>query len=194
MLKDMNEWTEIRLAVSSGEISAHTFCTISTLNATPKYVIDKALGDNRNSMRWIFSFLRASSGVPLPVPKLKSHPAGEIQPALTIERPAAPIARPQKCFSGTLASAWKIWIGEAKGEEERKRRSKSDFLRYKTSKGLFADFYAMRHSFITNLCRANVSPRTALARHSDIRLTMNTYSHVGQQEQAAAIGMLKGVE
>ncbi len=33
----------------------------------------------------------------------------------------------------------------------------------------------------------------ALARHSDIRLTMNTYSHVGQQEQAAAIGMLKGV-
>ncbi len=39
------------------------------------------------------------------------------------------------------------------------------------------------------LCRTNVSPKTAqtLARHSDIRLTMNTYSHVGQQEQAAAI-------
>ncbi len=53
---------------------------------------------------------------------------------------------------------------------------------------------AMRHTFITNLCRANVSPKTAqaLARHGDIRLTMNTYSHVGQQEQAAAIGMLKG--
>ncbi len=53
----------------------------------------------------------------------------------------------------------------------------------------------MRHTFVTNLCRANVAPKTAqaLARHSDIRLTMNTYSHVGQQEQAAAIGMLKGV-
>ncbi len=54
----------------------------------------------------------------------------------------------------------------------------------------------MRHTFITNLCRANVPPKTAqaLARHSDICLTMNTYSHVGQQEQAAAIGMLKGVD
>ncbi len=31
-------------------------------------------------------------------------------------------------------------------------------------------------------------------RHSDILLTMNTYSHVDQQEQAAAIGKLKGVE
>ncbi len=53
----------------------------------------------------------------------------------------------------------------------------------------------MRHTFVTNLCRANVSPKTAqaLARHSDIRLTMNTYSHVDQEEQAAAIGMLKGV-
>ncbi len=33
-----------------------------------------------------------------------------------------------------------------------------------------------------------------LARHSDILLTMNTYSHVGQEEQAAAIGRLKGVQ
>ena len=95
-----------------------------------------------------------------------------------------------------LVSARKIWISEAKGDEERENREKPDFLRYKTSKGLYADFHAMRHAFITNLCRANVPPKTAqaLARHSDIRLTMNTYSHVDQQEQAAAIGMLKGVE
>ncbi len=75
------------------------------------------------------------------------------------------------------------------------RENRGRFL-YKNSKGLYADFHAMRHTFITNLCRANVSPKTAqaLARHSDIRLTMNTYSHVGQQEQAAAIGVLKGVE
>jgi hypothetical protein len=30
-----------------------------------------------------------------------------------------------------------------------------------------------------------------LARHSDIRLTMNVYTHIDQEEQAAAIGMLK---
>ncbi len=78
---------------------------------------------------------------------------------------------------------------------ELKRREKSDFLRYKNSNGLYADFHAMRHTFITNLCRANVPPKTAqaLARHSDIRLTMNTYSHVGQQEQASAIGKLSGI-
>ncbi len=94
-----------------------------------------------------------------------------------------------KCYYGGCE------LGEAKGDAERQKREKSDFLRYKDSKGLFADFHAMRHTFITNLCRANVPPKTAqaLARHSDIRLTMNTYSHVGQQEQAAAIGRLKGV-
>ncbi len=75
-------------------------------------------------------------------------------------------------------------------------REKSDVLLYKNSKGLYADFHAMQHTFITNLCWANVSPKTAqaLACHSDIRLTMNVYTHIDQQEQAAAIGMLKGVE
>ncbi len=96
-----------------------------------------------------------------------------------------------KMLQRDLESARNIWIGEAKGEE----REKSDFLLYKDSKGLYADFHSLRHTFITNLCKADVPPKTAqtLARHSDIRLTMNTYSHVGQQEQAAAIGMLKGV-
>jgi integrase len=100
-----------------------------------------------------------------------------------------------KMLQRDLDSARKIWIGEAKREEERKRREKSDFLCYKNAKGLYADFHAMRHTFITNLCRANVSPKTAqaLARHSDIRLTMNVYTHIDQEEQAAAIGKLAGV-
>ncbi len=52
------------------------------------------------------------------------------------------------------------------------------------------------NTFITNPCRANFSLKTtqALARHNNIRLTMNVYSHIDQEEQAAAIGMLKGVE
>ncbi len=97
-----------------------------------------------------------------------------------------------KMLQRDLASARRILISESKDESERERREKSDFLRYKNSMGLYADFHAMRHTFITNLCRANVSPKTALPRHSDIRLTMNVYSHIDQQEQAAAIGMLKG--
>ncbi len=46
-----------------------------------------------------------------------------------------------------------------------------------------------------NLCNGNVSPKTAqaVARHSDIRTTMNIYSHVDQEEQAAAIRRLGGL-
>jgi len=58
-----------------------------------------------------------------------------------------------------------------------------------------ADFHALRHTFITSLAKADVSPKTAqmLARHSDIRLTMDIYTHVDRDEQAEAIGKLKGV-
>ena len=50
---------------------------------------------------------------------------------------------------------------------------------YKDHQGRYADLHANRHTFITNLARAGVSPKTAqtLARHSDIRLTMNVYTH-----------------
>ena len=55
------------------------------------------------------------------------------------------------------------------------RCKRNDFLSHCTHDGIFADFHALRHTFITNLCKADVSPKTAqmLARHSDISLTMN---------------------
>jgi len=48
-------------------------------------------------------------------------------------------------------------------------------------RGRYADFHALRKAFITNLSRAGASPKTAqlLARHSDINLTMNTYTMLG---------------
>lgn len=47
----------------------------------------------------------------------------------------------------------------------------------------------MRKTFITNLSRANVPPKMAqiLARHSDINLTMNTYTMLGIVDQVAAV-------
>jgi hypothetical protein len=56
----------------------------------------------------------------------------------------------------------------------------------------FADFHSNRHTFITNIERAGVSPRTAqsLARHSDIRLTMGVYTHIGLNDQSSAIELL----
>jgi integrase/recombinase XerD len=70
---------------------------------------------------------------------------------------------------------------EAKTDEERKHREESDFLCFQSRDGRFADFHSLRHFFITNLERAGVSPKLAqtLARHSDIRLTLGIYTHVG---------------
>ncbi|MCP4543655.1 MAG: tyrosine-type recombinase/integrase [Chloroflexi bacterium] len=72
---------------------------------------------------------------------------------------------------------------------DRKQREASNFLKYKDSQGRFADFHSLRHTFVTNLCKADIAPKTAqtLARHSDIRLTMNVYTHVDEKEQAAAV-------
>ena len=88
-----------------------------------------------------------------------------------------------------LATARSLWIEEATTKKEGREREKSDFLKYQDSQGRFADFHSLRHTFITNLARANVAPKTAqaLARHCDIRLTMDVYTHVEQEEQATAI-------
>ena len=60
---------------------------------------------------------------------------------------------------------------------------------------LTIDFHALRQTFITNLSRAGVSPKLSqvLARHSDINLTMNTYTTLGMAEQKAAVESLPPV-
>ena len=106
--------------------------------------------------------------------------------------PGAPERRTSKMMKADLAAARKRWIAEAKVPDERMRREESDFLSYQDENGLYADFHSNRHTFITNLSRAGVTPRTAqtLARHSDIRLTMGTYTHVGLHDQSTAIELL----
>ena len=100
--------------------------------------------------------------------------------------------RTSKMMRSDLKAARKKWIEEATTPEERQVREQSDFLTYQDDDGLFADFHSNRHTFITNLERAGVSPRTAqsLARHSDIRLTMNVYTHISLHDQATAIESL----
>ena len=91
-----------------------------------------------------------------------------------------------------LATARKKWIEEGKTEAEMEAREKTDFLKYCDDNGLFADFHSNRHLFITSLERANLSPKMAqtLARHSDVRLTLGVYTHIGLHDQAAAIQSL----
>ena len=101
-----------------------------------------------------------------------------------------------KMMKNDLKSARQKWIDEAASPDEKAKREESDFLNYIDAKGCFADFHTLRHTFITNLCRSNISPKTAqtLARHSDINLTMKVYSHVSPEEQAAAINAMPGLK
>ncbi len=58
--------------------------------------------------------------------------------------------------------------------------------------GRTVDVHCLRHTFATLLARNGVSPGVAqkLMRHSDIRLTMNTYTHLDLADTADAVASL----
>lgn len=58
------------------------------------------------------------------------------------------------------------------------RDLKAAGIPYRDANGLYADFHALRHTFITNMVKSGVNPKTAqsLARHATIDLTMNVYT------------------
>jgi site-specific recombinase XerD len=84
------------------------------------------------------------------------------------------------------------WLDEADDEAARQQREATSFLAYENELGQVVDFHALRMTFITNLTRSGTAPKTAqmLARHSDINLTMNTYTMLGVLDQAAAVEAL----
>ena len=63
---------------------------------------------------------------------------------------------------------------------------------YHDSQDRVADFHALRHTFITNLARSGVHPKTAqtLARHSTMELTMQVYTLVALDTKEEAINQL----
>jgi len=63
---------------------------------------------------------------------------------------------------------------------------------YQDEDGLFADFHANRHTFITNLGKAGVPLTTAqkLSRHSTSDLTANTYTHLQVADKTLGIAAL----
>lgn len=99
-----------------------------------------------------------------------------------------------KMIQHDLKAAREKWWEESKDSDECWKRIQSDFWRYCNHNGLYADFHSQRHRFITSLDRAGVSVKMAqtLARHSDVRLTVGTYTHIELEDQTAAIGTLPG--
>ena len=87
------------------------------------------------------------------------------------------------------------WIRETRNPAERRERRASDFLKVADSAGRVVDFHALRVTFITMLVRSGVSVKAAqeLARHSDPKLTMNTYTRLGVTDLAGALEALPSV-
>jgi hypothetical protein len=79
-------------------------------------------------------------------------------------------------------------------KEIRKDFKKAE-ISLKDERGHVVDFHALRTTYITRLQRAGVSPREAmeLARHSDMRLTMKTYTDVAQLPLAATVRGLPSI-
>ena len=115
-------------------------------------------------------------------------------PLFHLTTPGGSLRRTSKMMRADLAAARQQWLGESVTPDERERREASDFLTYCDADGLFADFHANRHTFISRLGRSGVSLLTAqkLARHSDPRLTANVYNHLDEAEKAAAIELMPG--
>ncbi len=84
------------------------------------------------------------------------------------------------------------WIKAVRGRAEQQERRESGFLAYRDDAGRVLDFHAFRHTFISNLARGGVHPKTAqnLARHSTITLTMDRYTHMGRGVAAEALDTL----
>jgi integrase len=65
-------------------------------------------------------------------------------------------------------------------------------IAYKDERGRTIDVHALRHTTATYLSRAKVAPRVAqnFMRHSDIRLTMQTYTDASLLDEAEALNAL----
>lgn len=63
---------------------------------------------------------------------------------------------------------------------------------YCDTSGHYADFHALRHSFISSLALSSAPVKIvqSLARHSTPVLTLNVYAHVGTADQAGALNAL----
>lgn len=62
--------------------------------------------------------------------------------------------------------------------------------------GHVVDFHSLRHTFASILARNNVPPRVAqsLMRHSDPRLTLGLYAHLGADDERKALDVLPNLD
>ncbi len=91
-----------------------------------------------------------------------------------------------------LKEARKKWLQSFQDANQRTQAERSDFLAYRDSADLVADFHSLRHLYVSRVVRSGASPKVAqeLARHCDIRLTLGRYAHVALHDLSAAMDAL----
>ena len=129
---------------------------------------------------------------------LRRETADVLRPFLATLTPATPVFKmPSKhhvaglLLKPDLEAARQQWLIESSDDAERNQRDKSDYLAYVDHAGRYADFHALRHSFITQLGRTGTHFKTQqdLARHSTPVLTAR-YTHGFRGDEVAAINEL----
>ncbi|MGD9856814.1 MAG: hypothetical protein AB7U20_17845, partial [Planctomycetaceae bacterium] len=95
-------------------------------------------------------------------------------------------------FKADLNAAWDAWIDEATDNAEREPRERSDFLTWQDSDGRFADFHALRNTYLSRLGRSGASPKMMQtpAGHSTADLTIGRDCHAGLFDLSAAVDRL----
>jgi hypothetical protein len=76
-----------------------------------------------------------------------------------------------------------------KEAHQREEAERSDLLAYRDAAGLVADFYSLRHLYISRIVRSGATPKVAqeLARHCAVRLTLGGYAHAALHDLTAAV-------
>ncbi|MHC4109433.1 MAG: tyrosine-type recombinase/integrase [Planctomycetota bacterium] len=106
-----------------------------------------------------------------------------------------------------VAAQFKLWLtdrnepseaevfpnfNERKGADMLKVDLEAAGIPYKDETGKYADFHALRHTFISSLDHPDISVKVAqsLARHSSVSLTLDTYTHPKLYSERAALDKL----
>lgn len=113
------------------------------------------------------------------------------KPAGAIVWPGNWTLRGAAMIRGDLKDARKTWLQSFQDARQRTEAERSGYLAYRDAEGRYADFHALRHSYITMVGKSGVSPKEHqdLARHSTYALT-SRYSHSRLYDLSAAVQAL----
>jgi len=90
---------------------------------------------------------------------------------------------------GDIAVARRLWLQSTSDPEQRAQREQELFLTPKNEAGELLDFYSLRHTCGAWLAMRGVQAKViqSVMRHSTITLTLDTYGHLIEGAEAAAI-------